>query len=159
MNNPGFQAKRLVQLALPIFIAQITQTMMGFIDTAMAGRVSALDMAAVAIGTSLWLPALLFVQGLLLAFTPVFAHYHGANNQKSIQALAFQAGYIAIIGSLGVILFLSFAENIFMMMDLDPEMARMSVGYLQGFSWGCLCLYFIKCLEVVAKVFLTLFLL
>lgn len=136
MNNLSFQVKRLVQLALPIFIAQVTQTMMGFLDTVMAGRVSALDMAAVAIGTSLWIPALLFVQGLLLAFTPVFAHYHGANNQQSIQALAFQAGYIAIIGSLGVILFLSFAENIFIMMDLEPEMTRMSLGYLHGFSWG-----------------------
>lgn len=136
MNHYGFQAKRLVQLALPVLIAQVTQTMMGFIDTVMAGRVSAVDMAAVAIGTSLWLPALLFVQGLLLAFTPVFAHHHGANNQKAIQPLAFQAGYIAIIGSLGVILFLSFAENIFTMMELEPELARLSIGYLEGFAWG-----------------------
>ena len=56
--------------------------MMGFIDTVMAGRVSAVDMAAVAVGTSLWLPAILFVQGLLMAFTPLFAHYNGANNQS-----------------------------------------------------------------------------
>lgn len=136
MNNVGFQAKRLVQLALPVLIAQVTQTMMGFIDTVMAGRVSAVDMAAVAIGTSLWLPALLFVQGLLMAFTPMFAHYHGANDQKAIQPLAFQAGYIAIIGSVGVVLFLSFAEQIFSMMTLDPEMARLSIGYLEGFAWG-----------------------
>ena len=95
MNHSGFQAKRLIQLALPVLIAQVTQTMMGFIDTVMAGRVSAVDMAAVAIGSSLWLPALLFVQGLLMAFTPVFAHHHGADNQKAIQPLAFQAGYIA----------------------------------------------------------------
>lgn len=136
MNHFGFQAKRLIQLALPVLIAQVTQTMMGFIDTVMAGRVSAVDMAAVAIGTSLWLPALLFVQGLLLAFTPVFAHHHGANNQKAIQPLAFQAAYIAIIGSVGVILFLSFAEKIFLMMDLDSELARLSIGYLDGFAWG-----------------------
>lgn len=136
MNQFGFQAKRLVQLALPVLIAQVTQTMMGFIDTVMAGRVSAVDMAAVAIGTSLWLPALLFVQGLLLAFTPVFAHHHGANDQKAIQPLAFQAAYIAIIGSVGVILFLSFAENIFAMMQLEPELARLSIGYLDGFAWG-----------------------
>ncbi|BAJ02279.1 MATE family efflux transporter [Shewanella violacea] len=136
MNQFGFQAKRLVQLALPVLIAQVTQTMMGFIDTVMAGRVSAVDMAAVAIGTSLWLPALLFVQGLLLAFTPVFAHHHGANNQKAIQPLAFQAAYIAIIGSIGVILFLSFAETIFNIMQLDPELAHLSIGYLNGFTWG-----------------------
>ncbi|RTR33620.1 MATE family efflux transporter [Shewanella atlantica] len=136
MNQFGFQAKRLVQLALPVLIAQVTQTMMGFIDTVMAGRVSAVDMAAVAVGTSLWLPALLFVQGLLMAFTPVFAHQHGANNQKAIQPLAHQAGYIAIIGSIGVIVFLTFAQNIFTMMELEPELARLSTGYLNGFAWG-----------------------
>ncbi|PKG75280.1 MATE family efflux transporter [Shewanella sp. GutCb] len=136
MNHSGFQAKRLIQLALPVLIAQVTQTMMGFIDTVMAGRVSAVDMAAVAIGSSLWLPALLFVQGLLMAFTPVFAHHHGANDQKAIQPLAFQAGYIAIIGSVGVMFFLSLADNILTLMDLEPRLAQLSVGYLNGFMWG-----------------------
>ncbi|MCL1060484.1 MATE family efflux transporter [Shewanella gelidimarina] len=136
MNHSGFQAKRLIQLALPVLIAQVTQTMMGFIDTVMAGRVSAVDMAAVAIGSSLWLPALLFVQGLLMAFTPVFAHHHGANDQKAIQPLAFQAGYIAIIGSVGVMFFLSLADNILTLMDLEPQLAQLSVGYLNGFMWG-----------------------
>ncbi|WP_153913753.1 MATE family efflux transporter [Shewanella sp. TC10] len=136
MNHTGFQAKKLIQLALPVLIAQVTQTMMGFIDTVMAGRVSAVDMAAVAIGTSLWLPALLFVQGLILAFTPVFAHHHGANNPKAIQPLMSQAFYIAIFGTVGVLLFLSFAKTIFSMMELDPELADLSAGYLHGFMWG-----------------------
>ncbi|MDB2386611.1 MATE family efflux transporter [Shewanella sp.] len=136
MNHAGFQAKRLIQLALPVLVAQITQTMMGFIDTVMAGRVSAVDMAAVAIGSSLWLPALLFVQGLLMAFTPVFAHHHGAERQHAIQPLAFQAAYIAIIGSIGVMLFLAFAENILALMDLEPQLATLSVGYLNAFIWG-----------------------
>ena len=125
MNHTGFQAKKLIQLALPVLIAQVTQTMMGFIDTVMAGRVSAVDMAAVAIGTSLWLPALLFVQGLILAFTPVFAHH-----------LMSQAFYSAIFGTVGVLLFLSFAKTIFSMMELDPELADLSAGYLHGFMWG-----------------------
>ncbi|QLE85640.1 MULTISPECIES: MATE family efflux transporter [Shewanella] len=136
MNQFGFQAKKLVQLALPVLIAQVTQTMMGFIDTVMAGRVSAVDMAAVAIGTSLWLPALLFVQGLLIAFTPVFAHEHGADNQKAIQPLAFQAAYIAIIGSLGVLAFLTFSGDIFRLMALDEDLANLSEQYLNGFMWG-----------------------
>ncbi|QWL04311.1 MATE family efflux transporter, partial [Shewanella indica] len=136
MNHTGFQAKRLVQLALPVLIAQLTQTMMGFIDTLMAGRVSAVDMAAVAVGTSLWLPAILFVQGLLLAFTPMFAHHHGANNQKAIQPLAFQAAYIAITGALGVMLFLASAPHILDWMELEPELKRLTIGYLDGILWG-----------------------
>ncbi|QDF75272.1 MULTISPECIES: MATE family efflux transporter [Shewanella] len=136
MNQFGFQAKKLVHLALPVLIAQVTQTMMGFIDTVMAGRVSAIDMAAVAIGGSLWLPALLFVQGLLVAFTPVFAAHHGANNQAAIRPMAYQAAYIAIIGSVLVIAFLSFAPQIFKIMGLSTELAELSNQYLFGFAWG-----------------------
>jgi MATE family multidrug resistance protein len=136
MNNTGFQAKRLIQLALPILIAQVTQTMMGFIDTVMAGRVSAVDMAAVAVGTSLWLPAILFVQGLLMAFTPVFSQHHGADNQKVIPNLVFQAGYIAIIGALGVMLFLASSSYILDLMDLEPQLNSLTVGYIDGILWG-----------------------
>ncbi|MGZ9898536.1 MATE family efflux transporter [Shewanella gaetbuli] len=136
MNNTGFQAKRLIQLALPILIAQITQTMMGFIDTVMAGRVSAVDMAAVAVGTSLWLPAILFVQGLLMAFTPVFSQHHGANNQQVIPNLLFQAGYIAIIGAVGVMIFLSSSSYILQMMDLEPQLHNLTVGYIDAILWG-----------------------
>ncbi len=151
MNHTGFQAKRLVQLALPVLIAQLTQTMMGFIDTLMAGRVSAVDMAAVAVGTSLWLPAILFVQGLLLAFTPMFAHHHGANNQKAIQPLAFQAAYIAITGALGVMLFLASAPHILDWMELEPELKRLTIGYLDGILWGRRPLCSTKCSGAAAK--------
>ncbi|GIU14681.1 MATE family efflux transporter [Shewanella morhuae] len=136
MNHSGYQAKRLIQLALPVLIAQVTQTMMGFIDTVMAGRVSAVDMAAVAVGTSLWLPAILFVQGLLMAFTPLFAHYNGANNQKAIQPLAFQGAYLAIIGGIGVMIFLASAPFVLSHMDLEPELYRLTIGYLDGILWG-----------------------
>lgn len=136
MNNSGYQAKRLIQLALPVLIAQVTQTMMGFIDTVMAGRVNAVDMAAVAVGTSLWLPAILFVQGLLMAFTPLFAHYNGANNQKAIQPLAFQGAYLAIIGGIGVMIFLASAPFVLGHMDLEPELYRLTIGYLDGILWG-----------------------
>jgi MATE family multidrug resistance protein len=56
---------RLLALAIPVIIAQVAQTAMGFVDTVMAGGYSATDMAAVAIGTSIWLPAIL-AGGLLL---------------------------------------------------------------------------------------------
>ena len=64
------EARQLLALAIPVIIAQVAQTAMGFVDTVMAGGYSATDMAAVAIGTSIWLPAILFGHGLLLALTP-----------------------------------------------------------------------------------------
>ncbi|MBT1445463.1 MATE family efflux transporter [Shewanella sp. JM162201] len=136
MLNAGFQAKKLIQLAAPVLIAQVTQTMMGFIDTVMAGRVSAVDMAAVAVGTSLWLPALLFVQGLLMAFTPVFSQLHGGGDESAIRPLVYQAAYIAIIGSVAVMIFLGLTPHILDMMQLESDLKRISEQYLLAFLWG-----------------------
>ncbi len=136
MNHSGYQAKRLIQLAFPVLVAQVTQTMMGFIDTVMAGKVSATDMAAVAVGTSLWMPAILFVQGLILAFTPLISHYHGANNTKAIRPLLYQAAYIAIIGAIIVMLTLNSASWVLDKMQLEPELEKLSIGYIQGVMWG-----------------------
>ena len=41
-----------MKLAYPILIAQLIQNLMGFADTVMAGRVSATDMAAVAVAST-----------------------------------------------------------------------------------------------------------
>jgi MATE family multidrug resistance protein len=48
------EARQLLALAIPVILAQVAQTAMGFVDTVMAGGYSATDMAAVAIGTSIW---------------------------------------------------------------------------------------------------------
>ncbi|MBR9727903.1 MATE family efflux transporter [Shewanella intestini] len=136
MNNAGYQAKKLTQLALPVLVAQVTQTMMGFIDTVMAGRVSAVDMAAVAVGTSLWLPAILFIQGILLVFTPVFSEHHGANKMSAIPPLMFQAAYIAIIGAIAVMLFLASSSFILNFMVLEPQLYLLTTGYVHYLLWG-----------------------
>lgn len=78
------EARQLLALAIPVILAQIAQTAMGFVDTVMAGGYSATDMAAVAIGTSIWLPAILFGHGLLLALTPVIAQLNGSGRRERI---------------------------------------------------------------------------
>ena len=58
------EARLLLALAIPVILAQIAQTAMGFVDTVMAGGYSATDMAAVlayryfylASGDPLWSP-------------------------------------------------------------------------------------------------------
>ncbi len=44
------EARQLLALAIPVILAQVAQTSMSFVDTVMAGAVSATDMAAVAVG-------------------------------------------------------------------------------------------------------------
>ena len=72
------EARLLIALAAPVLLAQISMVSMGFVDMVMTGRVGPEDMAAVALAGSLWIPLVLFFQGILLAVTPITAQLRGA---------------------------------------------------------------------------------
>lgn len=131
------EARKLLALAIPVIIAQVSQTAMGFVDTIMAGRVSATDMAAVAVGTSIWLPAILFGHGLLLAMTPIIAQLNGSGRRDKIGHQVCQGFWLASAVSLLIIAVMYNARFIIgMMHNIDPELSEKSLGYLHAIMWG-----------------------
>ncbi|MBP2171231.1 MATE family multidrug resistance protein [Erwinia toletana] len=131
------EARQLLALAIPVILAQVAQTSMGFVDTIMAGAVSATDMAAVAVGTSVWMPTILFGHGLILALTPVVAQLNGSGRRDRIGHQVRQAYWLA--GFVSILIMLVLYNAGFMisaMKDIDPEMARIAVGYLHALLWG-----------------------
>ena len=131
------EARQLLALAIPVILAQVAQTAMGFVDTVMAGGYSATDMAAVAIGTSIWLPAILFGHGLLLALTPVIAQLNGSGRRDRIGYQVRQGFWLASIVSVLVMVVLWNAGYIIHAMhNIDPQLADKAVGYLRALLWG-----------------------
>ncbi|CAI1505043.1 Multidrug-efflux transporter [Serratia quinivorans] len=137
MQKYLIEARSLLALAIPVIIAQISQTAMGVVDTIMAGAYSATDMAAVAVGTSIWLPAILFGHGLLLALTPVIAQLNGAGRRDRIAHQVRQGFWLAAAVSLLVIIVLYNSKFVIdMMHNIDPRLADKAVGYLHAIMWG-----------------------
>ncbi|YCI27488.1 MATE family efflux transporter [Erwinia sp. PK3-005] len=131
------EARQLLALAIPVILAQVAQTAMGFVDTIMAGSVSATDMAAVAVGTSIWLPAILFGHGLILALTPVVAQLNGSGRRERIAAQVRQAYWLAAMVSVLIMIVLwNAGYMIHAMHDIDPALADKAVGYLRALLWG-----------------------
>jgi len=131
------EARKLLALAIPVIIAQVALSSMGFVDTVMAGGYSATDMAAVAIGTSIWLPAILFGHGLLLALTPTIAQLNGSARRERIAHQVRQGFWLAGFLSLLVMIVLWNAGHIINAMDnVDPVLAEKAVGYLRALLWG-----------------------
>ena len=131
------EARQLLGLAIPVILAQVAQTAMGFVDTIMAGSVSATDMAAVAIGTSIWLPVILFGQGLLLALTPTVAHLNGSGRRNKIIYQVHQAIWLAVFLSILTIIILWNAGLLLHhMSDIDPLLADKAARYLHALMWG-----------------------
>ncbi len=130
------ELKKIVSLAWPLLIAQVTQTLMGVSDTIMAGRYSALDMAAVAIGFSITMPVLFFIQGLVLALPPIISRLNGANQNHKIANATQQTFYlilsVALIFSAGTLL----VPFLFSLSSMDPDLRDITVAYTQYILLG-----------------------
>jgi len=131
------EARQLLALAIPVILAQVAQTAMGFVDTIMAGAVSATDMAAVAVGTSIWLPAILFGHGLLLALTPTVAQLNGSGRRERIAEQVRQAYWLAFFVAILIMAVLWNAGYVIRaMQDIDEQLALKAEGYLHALLWG-----------------------
>lgn len=132
----GREMLAILSLAGPILGAQIAQTSMGFVDTVMAGRVGATDLAAVAIGSSLWVPLYLFVSGVILATTPNVAGLYGARNLSGIGPLVRQSLWLGIALGLVAFVLLRSTAPLLDLMGIDGELRPQVLHYLDGVSWG-----------------------
>ncbi|GAM70094.1 multidrug and toxin extrusion family efflux pump ydhE/norM [Vibrio sp. JCM 19236] len=112
MHRYKKEAKSLIKLATPVLIASVAQTGMGVVDTIMAGGVSATDMAAVAIASSIWLPSILFGIGILLALVPIVAQLNGRGHQHKIANEIQQGGALAVFIGFPIALVLLQTKNI-----------------------------------------------
>ena len=130
------EARKLLKLAWPILIAQLTQTAMGFVDTVMAGRVSAVDMAAVAVASSIWIPVILFLQGLILALPPIISRLNGAKNFDDIPFMTYQALWMALTLSFVIVLVGVFAPQIMATFEMEADLRDITASYLQYIAGG-----------------------
>ncbi len=131
------ESRALLALSMPIIVTQLAIQGMGFVDTTMAGQVSARDLAAIAIGGSLWLPAVLLLRGLLMALTPIIAHHRGSNDAMArIPQDTGQTLWLAVAASVALISLLLLSEPILVTMDVAPEIIPIASGYLYALAFG-----------------------
>lgn len=130
------EVRYLLHLGWPIMVAQLAQNAMGFIDTLMAARAGTEDLAAIALGSSLWLPLFLALAGILMATTPIVAHLVGANREADSRLPLHQGLWIAaVLGLIGISLLRS-ADPILSLLQLEPELQSKTQDYLDAISWG-----------------------
>ena len=127
---------RLARLAGPILVAQLSQILMSFADTVMAGQVSATDMAAVAVGSSLWFPPALFVLGICMALTPMVSNHHGAKDDAAIAPIVQQGGWLALAMTALVIALAPLTPWVLDKMAVEPALVSKTEQYVYFICFG-----------------------
>ncbi|WP_156288762.1 MATE family efflux transporter [Oceanobacillus salinisoli] len=134
--------KLFALILFPILITQVGIYLMNFFDTVMSGRAGAADLAGVAIGSSLWVPILTAINGILLAITPIIAQITGARANHLVPKKIQQSIYLSIALGLVVIIIGGFAINpVLNLMDLEPEVFRIAKYYLITLGIGIIPLF------------------
>ena len=126
----------LLILAAPVVATQFSQMAMGVVDTIMSGHASTADLAAVAVGSSIWVPLVLLIGGILTAITPTVAHYCGAGKYSRIGSTIRQSLWIGMALSLFGFIILFSIDDLFVFMAVEEPILPIATKYLQAIAWG-----------------------
>lgn len=127
----------LVKLALPIWGAELAQMSIGIIGIIMTGHHSTTDLAAVSIGTSLWVPLLLLIAGSLSGLTSLVAHHYGAGTLTAIRSDVQQMGWAALAFSILIAILLWYlAKPILQLLHAPDDVVSASVSYIHALCFG-----------------------
>ncbi len=123
-------------LAVPIIVTQLAQMGMGVADAIMAGRVSATDLAGIALGGNLYWPLMLLMSGIVMAVTPSVSQLHGAGRVGDAGAVVRQALWIAVCGGAILAALLQNMEPVYRLFGVDERAIPVAASYLRAASLG-----------------------
>lgn len=123
-------------LGSPIVLALFFQMSMGVLDTIMAGRVSAADLAGVALGGNVLWPVLLLLNGTLMALTPTVAQQFGAGHLRETGETARQGFWVAVVVAVLAIALVVNAGPFYRLIGADPAAVAITTGYLTAIAFG-----------------------
>lgn len=140
-NWPGQQSlqselSKTLQIGIPVIIAQLLQMSMNFVDTLMAGNLSAQDLAAIAVGGAIYFPFIMLAAGVLMALTPIVAQLVGARDLGDIGKNARQGLWLSQLLALSVFFIIRNLGAVMPLIEVTPEIIPVALGYLDAISWG-----------------------
>ncbi|MGM0751116.1 MAG: MATE family efflux transporter [Bacillota bacterium] len=134
--------KQLSVILIPILVTQLGMFAMNFFDTIMSGKYSPIDLAGVAIGSSLWVPVFTGLSGILLAVTPIVAQLIGGGNKKDVPHTVLQGVYAAIaLSTFVMIVGATVLHPILNGMNIEAEVRTVAKDYLIALSFGMIPLF------------------
>jgi len=129
-------AREIVKLGWPVLIGQLAVMINGVIDTVMSGRLSPEDLAAVGIGSSIYISVFVTLMGVLIALTPVVAQLYGARRFEAIGEEVRQSLWLgAFLTSVAFVL-IYFPDPFLALAQVRPEVEVKTRAYLRTIAFG-----------------------
>lgn len=132
------EGKKLLAIGSPIIATQLISMGLNFTDTVMAGNLSALDLAAVAIGNAIFIPIGVFCMATMIAINPIVSQFLGARKFDEIGKSARQMIWLILMLSIPAFFLIRNLDMVMIWINVTPEIIPIADGYLKAISWGIL---------------------
>ncbi len=129
-------ARAILRLAGPLMVNNLAVAGMSFTDTVMAGRLSAGDLAAVAVGSAFHVFFYLTGLGVLMAMSPLVAHAYGAGQNARVGHLARQALWLSQMIALTLIVPMLGVKPILHLIGIDAAIVPKAAGFVYAICCG-----------------------
>ncbi|HYS62519.1 MAG TPA: MATE family efflux transporter, partial [Paraburkholderia sp.] len=128
--------RKIAGLAWPVLIGQLAIIAFGVIDTAMVGRYSAVDLAALGLGSSIYISVYIGLTGILTALQPIAAQLYGARRYAEIGEEVRQALWLALALTVIGFLILYFPGPMLRLARVPEALHERTIAYLRILSFG-----------------------
>ncbi|MBB5390498.1 MULTISPECIES: MATE family efflux transporter [unclassified Herbaspirillum] len=122
---------RIARLAWPLLVGQLALIANGVIDTVMVARFSALDLAALALGVSIYVSVFVGLSGVLQALQPTIGQLFGAGRHGDIGNEVKQGLWLALLLSIVGGLVLAFSPFFLSFAKASPDLVEKATLYLR----------------------------
>jgi MATE family multidrug resistance protein len=129
-------ARRIAELAWPVFVGQIAVIAFSTVDTALVARFDTADLAALAVGMSVYITVFVGLMGVVLAISPIAGQAYGARRLADAGDAVHQALWLAIGCSVLGALVLNVPQPFLALSKTTPEVAAKVTSYLRALSFA-----------------------
>lgn len=126
----------MLQLAWPVAIAELGWMGMSLVDTMMVGRVGAIALGAVSIGSHLFFAVAIFGMGMLLGLDYTVALAVGGGAMQEARRALVHGIYLSLPLAAGLIVVLLALTQQLERLGIQPEVARATAPYLYALTWS-----------------------
>jgi MATE family multidrug resistance protein len=140
------ELRSLWRLAVPLVFVQTGHQLMGVVDTAVVGRLSASALAAVALANIVFYTFFVLAQGTVLGTDPYISQSLGAGDSLRARVMMWQGIWFAVAGAVVVVLLVATAPGLFSLFEIAPDVAGEATTYIRIRAVGALpSLLFVAC--------------
>lgn len=119
-----------------MLIAQLASMGMMVIDTVLLGHFGTEDLAAVAVGSGIYIAVILALAGVVQAVSPTVAHLKGAGQDDEIADALHQGFWLALFLSVPGVLCLLYPDPLLGLSTIEPGVEAKARAYLATLGWG-----------------------